>query len=291
MLRSIPAAVMAALLVSACSSSTLDSSTLAPTTVPATTTSTAPPSDEICKIGDLRFGAEGLVAALGEDVGDATTISTIRWEGSATCERITVRFAADSGAPASSLGPTGVSVIAYAGIVRVALPEEVTMTAIADMITDGDLAQRIFVVRDDQQRLSIEIHTDSDHTLAARASTTSSPFTLIIDMIDLESDTVRAGPTTSPTAIVVTPSPGPTIYPFSVEGYAAPGLTELHVEIRSDGSLVGHRSIKLEGWSDTWQAYKTVVSDGPSGMVDIYVGTYGPEGEQDVGATVTVDLP
>lgn len=306
MRRSILIVAVFALAAASCSSPTSEASTTTvdastttfdaastdtPTTVPTTTTTTTIPSDEICKIGDLRFGTDGLVAALGEDVGDATTISTIRWEGSATCERVVVAFASDSGAPASSLGPTGVSVLAYAGIVHVALPDGLDTTAIADLLSDGELARRIFVVRDEEGRLVIDIHAAPDHTIGARASTTSSPSTLIIDIIDLESDGTRAGPTVSPTAIVVTPSPGPTIYPFSVEGYAFPGLDDLRVEVRTTDGLVGNRSLHLEGWTDAWQAYKTVITDGPSGMVDIYVGTLGPEGEQDIGATVTLDLP
>ncbi|MCZ7533413.1 MAG: hypothetical protein M5U23_08420 [Acidimicrobiia bacterium] len=291
MCRSIFIVVVLALAAASCSSATSEeSSTVAPVTVSTTTTTTVP-SDEICKIGDLRFGTEGLVAALGEDVGDATTISTIQWEDSATCERVVVAFASDSGAPASSLGPTGVSVLAYAGIVRVVLPEGVDTTAVADMLSDGDLAHRIFVVRDDESHLFIDIHAETGHTIGARASTTSSPSTLIIDIIDVESDSTPAGVTVSPSSIVLTPTPGPTIYPFSVEGYAAPSLEEIRVEVRSKGNLVGNRSLSLAGWSDAWQGYDTIITDGPSGMVDIYVGTIGPEGEPDIGATLTVDLP
>ncbi|KAA3635229.1 MAG: hypothetical protein DWP92_11390 [Armatimonadetes bacterium] len=291
MRRSILTVAVLAFAATACSSVISDtSSTTAPVTVPTTTTTTVP-SDEICKIGDLRFGTEGLVAALGEDVGDATTISTIRWEDSATCERVVVSFASDSGAPASSLGPTGVSVLAYAGIVRVVLPESLDTTAVADMLADGDLAHRIFVVRGDEGRIFIDIHSEPGHTIGARASTTSAPSTLIIDIIDVESDSTAAGAIVSPTSIVLTPTPGPTIYPFSVEGYAAPSLEEIRVEVLTEGNLVGNRSLALGGWTDAWQAYDTIVTDGPSGMVDIYVGTVGPEGEPDIGATVTIDLP
>ncbi len=291
MRRSIHTVAALALAAASCSSAASGtSSTTALVAVPTTTTTTIP-SDEICKIGDLRFGTEGLVAALGEDVGDATTISTIRWEDSATCERVVVAFASDSGAPASSLGPTGVSVLAYAGIVRVVLPEGLDTTAVADMLSDGDLAHRIFVVRNDEGRIFIDIHAGAGHTIGARASTTSSPSTLIIDIIDVESDSTPAGATVSPTSIVVTPTPGPTIYPFSVEGYAAPSLEEIRVEVLTSGDLVGNRSLPLAGWTDAWQGYHTIIPDGPSGMADIYVGTVGPEGEQDIGATVTVDLP
>jgi len=104
------AIVALGLLVSACSPESEVSLDTTTTTVGITTTS-SPPSSELCIAGDLPFGDEGLIAALGEDTGDASSVTEIRWDPSATCERLTINFGAGSGAPAATLGPTGVSVI------------------------------------------------------------------------------------------------------------------------------------------------------------------------------------
>lgn len=290
MRRWIPILTVTAVMVTACSSETVSSSS---TTLQASTTSTTTtvPSDEICKIGDLRFGDEGLVAALGEDVGDATTISHIRWEASATCERLTITFASDSGAPASSLGPTGVSVLAFAGVVRILLPPELDSTAVADMLPDGDLVHRIFVVRDEDGTLSIDIHGTKHQPVAARAFTTASPSSLVIDITAATTGSTRSGVATSPVAIVMTPSPGPALYPISIEGYASPGSDRLEVAFGGEDDFATERTISLAGFNDAWQGFTTVIADGPPGEATLFVGTLGPEGGQDEGVVVVLDLP
>jgi hypothetical protein len=278
------------LLVVACSETTVDSSS---TTAPSSTTSstTTIPSDDICRIGDLLFGDDGLVAALGVDVGDAAVLSNIRWESAATCERLTVAFATESGAPASSLGPTGVSVLAASGIVRIALPRELTRTAVADLLPDGTLSERVFVVRDDDGALSIDIHTSVGQSVAARAFVTTSPSTLVIDLIDAGAPTPPIGAQISPVAVATTPIPGGAEYPFVIRGYAAPGLSGLTLQLTTDGQLWTDRTVSLKGWTDAWQRYTTEVTEGPSGTASIFVGSLGPEGQPDEGVAIVVDLP
>ncbi|MGI9529624.1 MAG: hypothetical protein ACR2NG_07930, partial [Acidimicrobiia bacterium] len=73
-------------------------------TVAASTTTTTPTITDACVSGDLAFGEEGLVAAIGEAESDATMLSQIRWEQGTACERLVISFATDSGAPATTLG-------------------------------------------------------------------------------------------------------------------------------------------------------------------------------------------
>jgi hypothetical protein len=278
-----------ALVVSACSPD--DTAPLVTTTSVVVTTTTTVPSDEICKTGDLKFGDEGLVAALGQDVGDATTLSSIRWEGSSTCERVTIAFASRSGAPAKTLGPTGVSVLGYASVVRIALPQELSDTAIADMLADGDLVERAFVVRDGDGAMWVDIHGQHGLTIAARAFVTDSPSTLVIDIIAPDPDAHTVGAATSISAIVMTPPAGPTIYPFTVEGYAAPGEAFTRTQLISDSDVVADISRSLPGWTDTWQAFVVPIPDGPSGIVEVFVGSGDVTIDPEVGAIVVVDLP
>ncbi len=278
-----------ALAVSSCSPG--EPSPSVTTTSVVVTTTTTQPSDEICKSGDLKFGEDGLVAALGEDVGDATTLSSIRWDGSASCERITIAFASTSGAPAKTLGPTGVSVLSFASVVRIALPAELTDTAVADMLADGNLVERAFVVRGDDDAMSIDIHGRHGLAIAARAFVTASPSTLVIDVIASESDAHPIGAGTSRTAIVVTPPAGPTIYPFTVEGYAAPSEPSTKVQLVSDGEVVTDISHSLPGWTDAWQAFVVSIPDGPSGTVEIFVGSGDVAIDPEVGTIVVIEVP
>lgn len=243
------------------------------TSVETTTTTTQAPSDEICLSGDLPFSDDGLIAALGDDAGDATTVSRIRWDPSATCERITIAFGTESGAPATTLGPSSVSVIPYAGIVRAQLPEEVTSTAIADTLLEGSLIGAAFALRDPEGLISIDIHGADQVPIEARAFTTTSPATLVIDIIRASTDATPVGVTATRTAVVVTPTSGRSQYPMVVRGYVEPGLLAVRVQIIQSDMAVVDRSIALQGYSDTWQSLSSLIETGPSGTAVLFVGT------------------
>ncbi len=279
-----------AVVLSACTTPTpVAPSTTQPPELP--TTTTTPSSDEICRIGDLRFTDSGLVGAVGDDVGNAETLTEIRWSDSATCERVTLDFASGSGAPSGSLGQTAVILLPSAGIVHITLPDEVDTTAVADMLPEGDLVERIFVVRDDDGNLSIDIHAPARQAIAARVFTTASPATLVIDVIPTDTVLAPVGAVVTSNVVLVTPPPGPTLYPFSVAGYAAPGTQAVTVRLSQRDIVAIDRTLSLHGWTDAWQALLSPIADGPSGRVTLFVGNVTDEGLPDEGALVTLDLP
>jgi hypothetical protein len=276
-----------ALVISACSPGSPQ--TAITTTTSAPTTTTRAPSNEICIAGDLPFANEGLIAALGEDAGDAASVAEIRWDASATCERITVSFGALSGAPAATLGPTGVSVIPYAGIVRILLPSDVTVSAIADNVLEGDLVRAVYVFRDGDL-LAIDIHAADDLPITARAFTTASPASLVVDVAQAETPAVPVGATVTDTVIVVNPTPGPGSYPIPVEAYVAPGETSVHVQLVQDGATIKEQRIAVDGHKDTWQFFRTTIDEGPIASVVVFVGNVDDDGQPDVGAVVSVTV-
>lgn len=280
--------VWAAAVLSACSPAAENAVT---TTVPDTTTSsTRPPSDEICLSGDLPFSDDGFVAALGDDAGDATAISQIRWDPSATCERITIMFGTESGAPATTLGPSSVSVISYAGIVRAVLPEEVMSSAIADTLLEGSLIASAFVVRDPDGIMSIDIHGVDEIPIQARAFTTTSPASLVIDVIRADTDAIPIGVTKSHTAVVVAPTPGRSQYALLVRAYVEPGLLAIRVQIIQSDNPVVDRSIALQGYSDTWQSLSSLIETGPSGTAVLFVGTLDTNDRPFEGTSVPITM-
>jgi hypothetical protein len=276
-----------ALAMSACSPASQEA-TITTTTSVATTTTRAP-SNEICIAGDLPFGDDGLIAALGEDTGDAASLADIRWDPSTTCERITVTFGAVSGAPAATLGPTGVSVIPYAGVVRIALPLEVEVSAIADSLLEGDLVRTVYVFRRNGQ-LMIDIHGLDDVPIVARAFTTASPASLVVDVARAPTDAAPVGVTASHAVVVVAPTPGSGTYPIPVEGYVAPGGASVHVQLIADGATLTDQTIALGGDADAWQSFETAIDDGPIGSVVVFVGSVDDEGQPDSGAMVSVTV-
>lgn len=273
--------------LASCTSSTPD--TAATTTTTLSSTTTRAPSNEICLAGDLPFADNGLIAALGDDIGDASSITEIRWDPSATCERLTVTFGAGSGAPAATLGPTGVSVISYAGVVRIGLPSEIVGTAIADTLLEGSLIHSAYVIRDEDV-LTIDIHGVDGIPITARAFTTTSPASLIIDVARSATDAVPVGVTATSTAIVVSPTPGPSEYPIVVEGYVAPGFRSIHVQLLESGEPVADTSMALDGDTDAWQHFTSAIDDGPIGTAVVFVGTVDGNGRPDEGARVSVAM-
>lgn len=276
-----------ALVISACSPGSQEVSITTTTSV--ATTTTRAPSNEICIAGDLPFGDDGLIAALGEDTGDAASVADIRWDPSATCERITVSFGAVSAAPAGTLGPTGVSVIPYAGVVRIALPPEVKVSAIADSLLEGDLVRAVYVFRRDDH-LAIDIHALDDVPIVARAFTTASPASLVVDVARASTDAVPVGVTASHSVVVVNPTPGPGTYPIPVDGYVAPGATSVHVQLVTDGVTLTDQTIALRGDTDAWQNFDAAIDDGPIGSVVVFVGSVDDDGQPDRGAVVSVTV-
>jgi hypothetical protein len=159
------------------------------------------------------------------------------------------------------------------------------------MLAEGDLVHRVFVVRSMDGSLSIDIHATEQKAIVARAFTTGSPSTLVIDIAAADESSAPSGAATSPIAIVMTPSPGPALYPLSIEGYAAPGADRLEVEFDGADDSTMNRTISLVGFNDAWQGFTSVITDGPPGEATLFVGTYGPEGDQDEGVVVVLDLP
>ena len=287
-MRWMPTFAVLALIAAACSPTA--QSQPPTTTQPAATTTTRPASSEICLSGDLPFNNEGLVAALGEDAGDATTLTQVRWDPSSNCERVTIVFGTASGAPASTLGPSGVSVIPFAGIVRVSLPPEVDASAIADTLIEGSLVESVYVVRDTEGIMFVDIQGVDEVPLTARAFTTTSPATLIIDIVRSDGPAVPVGVTSTQSVTIVSPTPGPSPYPIVVDGYVEPGLLAVHIRLTVDDAAVVDRSVTVGGWTDTWQSLSTVIDDGPTGTAVLFVGTLDTNDQPLEGARVSITL-
>lgn len=275
------------LILSACTPVSPGAVTTTSTSV--ATTTTRAPNNEICLAGDLPFGDSGLIAALGDDVGNASSISEIRWDPSATCERLTVSFGAGSGAPAGTLGPTGVSVIPFAGVVRIVLPPEIGDSAVADTLFEGSLVRATYVFRDGGV-LAIDIHGVDGVPITARAFTATSPASLIIDITRAATDAIPVGVTATDTAVVINPTPGSGEYPIAIEGYLAPGLRSTHIQLLESSEVIADTSMALDGVTDTWQYFTSTIDGGPIGTAVVFVGTVDSNGRPDAGARVSVAM-
>ena len=274
----------------ACTPDTSSATSTTAAETPSTTTTAPSDATDACVAGDLAFDSDGLIAAVGEAESDATAISQIRWERGATCERLVISFASDSGAPATTLGVTGVTVIGFEGIVRIDLPDTIVASAVADQLTDS-LIHHTFVVRDEQTGMYIDIHTAGESGIAARAFTVASPASLVVDIVLDPSLPAPSGAAIGDAAVMVSPVNGPALYPFTVEAYVPPQLVSTNVVISEGDEEASSLTVGLPGYTDTWQGITTRIDDGPSGTVTVYVGNLDATGSLDSGASVALDLP
>ncbi len=288
-----PVAIM--FILAACSPSSTTPATTEPpptsTTEVTTTTTEADVDLDVCVQGDLAFEGDGLIAAVGESDGDATQISQIRWDGAGTCERITIAFSNDNGAPATTVGPTAVSMLEFSGIVRITLPDETDSTAVADSLFEGALIERALVVRDLSDGLTIDLRSAEGVAIEARAFTTTSPSTLVIDVIRGPDASESVGAAQSDVAVVVTPVPGPNLYPLTVEGYVTPSLRSIHLILGVQDTNTLDLAVALDGYTDAWQGFRVDLPDGPSGHASLFVGTVDANGRPLDGASVSLDMP
>ena len=282
--------VIAVLTLAVSGCTTPDSGTTTTTIETATTTTTTIAGDTpACLAGDMPFVAEGTVAALDSQGQDAKVIAGVRWYPLEGCERIEIEFVSDAGAPATRIGPVGVSMLSDPGIVRVNLSESVTNSAVADTTLNGTLVDRWFVVEDAEDGLIVDLHLNE--RAAARAFTTTSPARLIIDLRATGEDLQIATPMSGGGIVLLSPQAGVGLYPLQVVGYSAPGVDAVRIQLADAAGIGVDRSISTRSSAHVWHAFSVALSDGPSGAVDLRVGTVGEEGEPVFAIEVPLDLP
>lgn len=293
MLRTLRAAVvigaLCSLLVGCAETETTSTTTETPvppsttsgTEVPAT--SDAPP----CLNGDGEFVDRGLVATIGERTGDATQLSAVRWATHEGCERIVVDLLTEAAAPATSMGPTTVRHLPELGIVTVRLPPELTTSALGDLLIDGNLAERLFVYRDFDDQLNLDVHLAAP--AAVRAFAVDGPVRAVIDLRPTTGGPPRIGaPTLGPNVVVLTPLPGPTEYPVRIRGYARHPDAAVVTHLQVDGTTQLELETVAAAAAPAWGAFEVVADAGPTGPVDLRVGII--RGETIDGVRIPLDV-
>ncbi|MGB9358167.1 MAG: hypothetical protein WCC01_06390 [Acidimicrobiia bacterium] len=266
-----------------------NSGTTTTTIEPATTTTTTASDTPACLAGDLPFVEEGTIAALDSQGQDARAVAGVRWYPLEGCERIEIEFLSDAGAPATRIGPVGVSMLSDPGIVRVSLSEAVANSAVADTTLNGTLVDKWFVVEGAEDGLIVDLHLND--RAAARAFTTTSPARLVIDLRATGDDLQIATPMSGGGIVLLSPQAGVGLYPLQVVGYSAPGVDAVRIQLADAVGIGVDRSISTRSSAHVWHAFNIALSDGPSGAVDLRVGTVGEEGEPIFAIEIPLDLP
>lgn len=259
---------------------------VAPTTTVVTTTTTAAPTlptttaapvtdESPCLAGDRPFAREGIISAFGGANGDAAQISKLRWASHPGCERIVIELLTADGAPAGAIDPVGVDYNSQTGIIRVALPEAITRSAIADTRFDGELVSGAFVVATQAGTLAVDLHVTPESALALRAFEVDSPSRVVIDVRPDDEAAVVVGASVGDSVVVLSPLRDSTDKTVQVRGYVRGGSGEVKVAVfrmSEEPALVLETTIATPD-GNLWQEFATVIRDLPADVLQFEVTT------------------
>jgi hypothetical protein len=292
-MRTAPLLLLVVLAATACTqdANPANPTSATPDPLGSATTAVAVDEDSGCAGGEV-FRSSGPVAALGEDEGDARTVSAVRVRGIQGCERLTIDFLSSTGAPASILGPMGVTLIAESADLRITLPPEVTASAVADAAIDSTLIDHLFVVEDEEAGFVIDVHLNPSVPIEASAIDMTSPAQVIIELRRSGGDSaVVSAPRRSDDLVLLSPGSGPGLYPIQVTGYARPGTDSIRFRLADEGATRYAEVMPVDGGAYVWQGFRLVINDGPSGPVQLVVEAFDSDGQTVDGVTVPLDLP
>jgi hypothetical protein len=257
---------------------------VAPTTSVATTTTTAAPTipttagspitdESPCLGGDRPFVREGIISAFGGANGDAAQLSELRWASHPGCERVVIELLTADGAPAGAIDPVGVDYNSQTGIIRVALPEAIARSAIADTRFDGELVSGAFVVVTEAGTLAVDLHVVPGSALALRAFEVTSPSRIVVDVRPDEEAATVAGAAIGTSIVLLSPLPESTNKTVQIRGYVRGGSGDVNVAVfrMSDEPAPVLETTIASPSGSLWQEFATVVSDLPPGVLQFEV--------------------
>jgi hypothetical protein len=274
--------------VTACTPSSGTAPTSAPTApaatattaTPTTATTVAPGATEPtvvvapCATDDPPFGETGAIGSGGSQGSDAAVLSAFRWEVFQGCERIRMSLATPEGAPAVNPPAAGAQFLRHAGVLRIDLGGAISTAQVVEQVVDSGLVGRIHVVESNAGGLAVYVHLREP--ALARVLTGTGPAELLVDLIP-GGEPYATPALTSDGLVVIPPDPDAAVYPLTITGYVAPGLTDtLDGSLESaDGSIVTAESAVAPA-ELAWGGFAMVFPDGPAGRATITIGDAPP---------------
>lgn len=253
---------------------------------PAAPAATAPPPP-VCGGPGEGFVSEGLVAWLGSANGDASHVSGIFLEQVGECERLRVTLTAAGGTPATALPLAEVELIPEAGRLRARFDPEVWSTAITDTLLEGELVDRVYVVRGLDGRKFVDVHLTEG--VDARAMTGDDPSHVLIDF-RRNGVPLTARPAVSRFTVVTGPVGGRASYPIAVKGYSRTFEANVVGFVSRDGEAGETYFTSAAGYIETWGEFRLAVEDGPTGEAVLNVGDYDAASGEWEGAAVNLTV-
>lgn len=281
-MRTLIVTSLSALAVAACGGGVATSST-PPVTVSPTTSQPVAQEDAPCLDGAGGFFGDGPLGSQTADSVDAATVTAITLIEHDDCERLVIELAATSGAPATSLGTTQAELLRRFGVVRVHLDDAVTATTVTDIFLDGRLANRVFVVRDSDGSLFVDVHLAD--AAVARFSQLSNPVRLTVDVAPGGAQ-IQA-PEVADFVVVMPLQTGPTA---TIEGYGRTFEANVIVRARQDGELLAEDFTTATDYLETWGSFELPMPSGITGEFELFIGEDSARDGEELGVRVIVGV-
>ncbi|MDH5373091.1 MAG: Gmad2 immunoglobulin-like domain-containing protein, partial [Acidimicrobiia bacterium] len=220
-----------------------------------------------CLEGSSGFFGDGPLGSHTRDAADAATVTGLALLQFDGCERLTVELAAASGAPATSLGTTSAELIRRSGVVRIHLDPSVANTTVSDLVFDGSWIGPVYVVRDFDESLFIDVHLAD--AAVARFSEISNPARLVVDIAPGGSELL--GPERSD-FIVVMPLPESLSPPVTIEGYGRTFEANIILRARVAGEIVAEDFTTATDYLGTWGRFEIALPPTVTGELELFIG-------------------
>lgn len=222
--------------------------------------------DPVCLRGDRPFVTSGNAGTAVRSDSDAARLGSVRWESHPGCERVVIGFTTEAGAPSVDPPSMASAFVREAGVVRVSLGGEITDTGVDEQLVDGNLVDRVFVVRGLDGDRFVDVHLRAP--AFSRVTAAGGPGRIVVD--------VRPGgpqyavqPIRDGDLVLVEYPPAETSYPFSVSGYTAgSGPDGVGADLH-DASTSNALEARVAAGPAGWRAFVLLVPDGPTGPVTL----------------------
>ena len=283
------------LLLIGCAAPSGSTSTPAPGPDPSSTTqpvasSTTGPDSTTTSVpgcpGDGEFIEAGPVASSPQNTADSERIGLISWSTTQTCEVFTIEMVTAEGAPATTPPSVTAELLRDVGILRVDL--DVTGTAITDQLVQSGLVDRLYVVRQFDGSLFVDLILNAPAT--ARVSTAGSPGVVTIELQPGGGD-YSAAPLAGGLFVVTSPAEGEVQLPIPILGYGRPFEANVVIQLSQGGSIVTETFTNSADYIDTWGEFAHEVETPARGSADLFIGEFSANDGSPSGVVIPITIP
>lgn len=279
-------AVAASLLLGACTGTdfadTTTTSQIEVTNPPPS--STLPPVVECPGSGEFEEGG-GIVDVEGES-SDGSQLGRISWDTSDRCETFFFVFETSEGAPATSVPDIRIDHLESFQVIRISLG--IGGSVLTDQLVETALVDRLYIVRSLDGEMFVDLHLNAP--AAARASVSSSPATLAVDLRPGFVEFAGASAIGAETVVVSPPSGATVEATDEITGYSRTADSNLIV-IATQNDVVVFQSADttFAGDAETWGEFRTDLTL-PAGDTSVFVGEQSPEDGSFDGVTLDLNV-